>query len=251
MKKILLLAALTFGMMTAAAQQIAVTMQGGTVLPDGYTFTTNSINAPTGQLPTPNKLRFHVTNLTEEELMVGVKVISMSSNTNGNNVQLCYGVCLYQIQPGYIVTGGEVLAPGATSQSDEDHFISFTAGTDGQPVSYQLAFVRLTTNEDGDFIEQEMLQTLSYTYSATAGTDVAALQQMGISIKNTVVANTAVIMANDAAGMQLFSTTGALVKAGELVSGTNTVDLSSLSAGVYLAKFSAAGKTASARIIKN
>ena len=96
-----------------------------------------------------------------------------------------------------------------------------------------------------------MLQTLSYTYSATAGTDVAALQQMGISIKNTVVANTAVIMANDAAGMQLFSTTGALVKAGELVSGTNTVDLSSLSAGVYLAKFSAAGKTASARIIKN
>lgn len=251
MKKILLLAALTLGMMTAAAQQIAVTIQGGTVIPDGFNFTTNSINSPTGTMPTPNKLRFHVTNLTEEDMMVGVKVIGMSSNVTGGSVQLCYGVCLYEIQTGYIVTGGEVLSPGATSASDDDHFISFTAGSDGQPVNYQLAFIKLTANEDGDFIEQETLQSLTYTYSPTASTDTAALQQMGISIKNTVVANTAVITVNDAAAMELYSTTGAIVKTAQLVNGNNTVDLSPLSAGVYLAKFNAAGKTAAVRIIKN
>lgn len=251
MKRILLLVAFALTTLTATAQQIAVTIQGGTVIPDGYTFTTSSINAPTGQLPTPNKLRFHVTNLTEEDMIVGVKVISMSNNVTGSNVQLCYGVCLYQIEPGYIVTGGEVLSPGATSQSDEDHFISFTSGSDGQPVTYQLAFVKLTTNDDGEYIEQETFQSLTYTYSATAGTDNVALQQMGVSIVNTVASQATQIIAANNTAMQLYSTTGAIVKQAQLTNGNNTVDLSSLSAGVYLAKFSAEGKSAAARIIKN
>lgn len=251
MKKIALIATLLFGMLTATAQQIAVTMQGDIVIPDGYTFTTNSTNSPNGQLPTPNKLRFHVTNLTQQDMIVGIKVISMSNNVDGSNVQLCYGVCLYQIQPGYIVTDGSVLEAGATSASDDDHFINMNQGTDGQPVNYQLSFVKLTTNEDGDFIEQETLQTINYTYSGTAGTETAVLKQMGVEIKNTIVKNTVTIQTVSPVNVTFYNINGAMLKSIALTAGTNTLDTTSFANGVYTATFASGSKTASARIIKN
>ena len=251
MKKIALIATLLLGILTSTAQQIAVTTRGDVVLPDGYTFTTNSLNSPTGTQPTPTKLRFKVTNLTQEDMIVGIKVISMSNNVDGSNLQLCYGVCLLNIQPGNIITDGSVLAAGATSTSDDDHFINMNPGTDGQPVNYQLAFVKLTSNEDGDLTVQETLQTINYTYSATAGTETAVLKQMGVDIKNTVVKNTVTIQTVNPANVTFYNINGAIVKSLPLNAGINNVDTTSFANGVYTATFTSGSKTASARIIKN
>lgn len=252
MKKIILLATLVFGAFTATAQDIAVTMQGGLVIEDGYTFTTNSIASP-NQLSTPNKFRFHVTNLTQEEMKVGVKVLGISGNTNGGDVQLCFGVCLYSIQEGYIVSSGEAIPAGETTTSDEDHFISFTAGTDGQPVQYQFAFVKLETNEDNELIQVgEPLLHFNYTYQPTASVDgVNGLHQMGITVNNTVVNSNLGVNATEAAKLQIYSITGALVKSAVINSGSNNVDLSAFANGMYIAKFATAEKSGVVRIIKN
>lgn len=249
MKRFLLLAAITLRMMSAEAQQVEVTLRGN-IQENGYTFTTNSVAVPSATI-TPNKLRFSVTNISQEAMYVGAKLISMSSNVDGENLQYCFGsYCLPSVTPGLIIPYEEELAAGATTPSEDDHFINSNPGNDGNPVTYNLAIVKLIPNGEDGFTEGETLFTFNYVYSATAGVQ-NNLMQLGLSLENTVVKNTLAINSNDAGSMQLVAVTGAAVYNTNLVNGNNSVDLSSVASGVYFAKFTVGSKVATVKIIKN
>jgi Secretion system C-terminal sorting domain len=245
MKKIILAAALAFGSLLNA--QITVNIPGGT-LHDGDTYTTTSI-APVAQ-SAENKLRFVVVNNSEESLNVGVRVNSISDNTDGTNLQLCYNICVYSITEGQIVPDTPSffpLDPGASSEGD-NHFVNVNPGTGGNVV-YNLSFV---TVDDNNAVLTTPI-TFTYIYAPDAGlTDLNGLKQMGFNVSNTVVSSTLNIDATQTAKLQVFDINGKLVKAAAIVAGAQATDLSSLSTGVYFARFTTEqNKMAQIKIVKN
>lgn len=248
MKKIILLAALLLSGI-AQAQQISVSRPGGIQITDGQTITTNSI--ATGD-DAPNKIRFKVTNLTEETIQIGIKVLEISDNVDGTQLQLCFDACLDNIYEGLVIPNAFLLDPGATTPSNDDHMWNYNPGTGGD-VSYHLAFVKLEYNEETDaYTELEELLDFYYVYQPTAGvTSFSGLQQMGLSIESTVVKNSLNITATQSAALQLFDATGKLVKTATVKSGSQGVDVSALATGVYMAKFTVGNKAATVKVVKN
>jgi len=249
MKKIILLAALALGSFVNA-QQITVNTPGGGSLEEGEVYTTSSVANP--NLNEDNKLRFNITNNTEEDIYVKVKVTSIDGNEEGGSVQLCYWVCFYDIAVGTVVpdfTAGTEIAPGATTTSSEDHFISFYTGNGTDDVTYGLAFIKTDVNGT----ELETLVNFTYKYQPTAGVkDLAGLKNMGLSINNTVVKNALNIDATVNAAAQVYDINGRVVFTGNVVNGSNALNLSGLSTGVYTARFKTAdNKTAEIKLVKN
>jgi len=246
MKKIILMAGLFI--CGIAQAQITVTGHNGQVINNGYEFVTNVLTPQSAA-----ELPLHVTNTSDAPINLKLRIESMQ-NTNGQNVQFCFGSqCFFNINAGKVVPtnqgpDGMTLAPGASNGND-DHFWNFNPGTGGD-VSVTLSFVQFDSAgvQIGD-----PLVTFSYRYSPTAGTtDFTALQNMGISLKNTVVNNVLEMEASQSAKLELFSTTGQTVKTAEIKTGTQATDLSGLAAGVYFARFTnSENKSSQIRIVKN
>jgi hypothetical protein len=255
MKKIILFASLLFVSLTNAQQ--ATVRVNGTLIQDGYTFTTSSL-AGLSDVSQPNKLRFSVTNTGTEGIYVGAKLISKSTNAPAEGTQLCFGsLCLPNVTASTLVPYYDELPAGETTPSEDDHFINTIAGSDSNPVSYQIGIVKLSivVNEDGDqdVTELETLVTFNYVYQPTAGlNDLSALDRLGLSVQNTVVKNALNVTAAQNADLQIFDINGKAVKVAALKSGAQAVDLSALATGVYTARFTTGtNKVATLKIVKN
>lgn len=244
MKKIILSAILFISALVANAQQVEVTVQGGTVIEDGYTFTTSSLALPSSSI-TPNKLKFNVKNLTEGEMYVGAKLVSMSSNSTGQNTQLCFGsLCIPNVAVGTVVPQYEALEAGATTPSDDDHFINSNAATDGGAITFQIAIVKLNMDQETmEYTEGETFLTFNYVYQPTAGTsDFDKIKAAGISLNSTVVASNISFTATTAGTLNVFDMSGKKVRTAAFASGSQSIETSSLSAGIYTAQFTTSEK---------
>lgn len=248
MKKIIF-AAVLFAASFANAQ-ISVEGNNGVQITDGYEYVTNQLG-----LEGEARLKILVTNNSEDEtIRLKLKLVSME-NANGNNefIQFCFdSQCYIGVETGSTVpsaTGGAILAPGGRNNAS-DHFANAFAGdTPGQQVVYNLAIIEVSATGQ----ELGTLLTFSYTYKPTAGlSDFASLQQMGITINNTIVKNTLEVMANQDAKLEVININGQSVKNATIVSGSQSIDLSGLSSAVYFAKFTnSENKTSQIRIVKN
>ncbi len=244
MKKIILMGAvLVSSMMTA---QITVTGNDGEAINNGDVYMTTTLTPQA-----TSQLELHVTNDSPNTMRLQLRVDSMI-NTFGESVQFCFGdLCFFDVEPGKVVPpAGKVLAPGA-SNNDEDHFWNYYAGANaGENVGFVLSFIEI---DDAGNIIGDPLLTFGYTYSPTGGTnDLNGLTNMGINVKNTLVKNTLDIDATIAANLEVLDVNGKLVKGVALSNGANAADLSSLNAGVYIARFTTSeNKISQIRIIKN
>ncbi len=101
--------------------------------------------------------------------------------------------------------------------------------------------------------EGDPIITFTYKYDRTASiTDFASLERMGIMLNNTIVKNTFDITATVNAKLEVYSVSGQSVKKVTIANGTQAIDLSSLSTGVYFAKFATEeNKTSQIKIVKN
>jgi Secretion system C-terminal sorting domain len=246
MKKFILMAGIL--LCGIAQAQISVTGNNGQVIEDGYVYTTHS-------LLTQGKLNLHVTNTSEEPINLRLRIESMEGTTGQQTVQFCFGQqCYTNITVGKVVPNdamhpnGLTLEPGA-SNSNEDHFWNFDPGN-GSPIVVDLAFVQYDDNgtQIGD-----PLVSFTFRYEPTAGmSDFSALQNMGITLKNTVVNSQLELAASQNAKMEVYNMAGQLVKSEAITQGSYSADLSGLSAAVYIARFTnEENKSSQIRIVKN
>jgi len=253
MKKIILLAGLLITGFAQAQDLINVTTYGDAPIQEGQVFTYNILFSNAN--PHDGNLPIDVENISNETLNLKLRIDSMV-NANGNEdyVSFCFHTsCYYSVTAGSIVPAagtGLVLAPGESSTTN-NHFANSWAGdTPGQPVIYNISIVRV---DDNGTVIGDPLRSFTYKYAPTMGTsDFASLQKLGINVNNTEVNNQMTVTASQKANVAVYSATGQLVKSIAINEGTQSIDLSGLSAAVYVAKFTTENnQTSSIRIVKN
>lgn len=251
MKKIILLAGLLFCGLAQA--QIVITTNNGAELTENFQFLTSSLSSAA-----QNSLQIHVQNNTANPIKIKMKLLEFENAAqNGADPEMqyigfCFGeICYYEVAEGNTVPNptGYTIAAGS-SNTEGDHFISTYPGDDPTlPVQYNLQLIEV--NDAGEQIN--VLRNFSYRYEPTASVDdLAGLQNMGITVKNTVVSSMLELDSAHNATLQLFDITGKLVKGATVTEGVQAIDLSALNAAVYIAKFTTTeNKTAQIRIVKN
>ena len=247
MKKIILFAGLLVSSLVSA-QQITV-VNDGVEIEEGQIFTFGHLHSDENHA----EIGLKITNISGTTINLKLRSDMITNNSNGDNIQFCLGdQCHINVTPGGTVpsfTSGMVLADGA-SNSDQDHFFSYDPGdVTGQPVVYNLSIIKV--DDSGNYIET--LRTFTYNYQPTMSTeDFASLKNMGITVNNTVVKDLFNIDANINANMKVYNLNGQLVKGSEVKTGSQSFDLSALSTGIYIARFTTEeNKTSQIRIVKN
>ena len=246
MKKIILLAGLLLSSFFTQAQVITATADGAPIS-EGQTFTVNSLTESEATLS------LVATNISDAPIYLKLKVNSIV-NANGQDVQFCFGgLCYFSVREGSTVPSNtylanNVIAPGATNNA-ADHFFNENAGiVVGEDVVYNLSFIKVSA----EGAELGTLLTFNYKYSPTAGiTNLSVLQNMGITVNNTVVKNDISVYANYNANLEIINVSGQIVKTVGIKTGSQQANLSALSAGVYIARFTANGKSSQIRLVKN
>lgn len=239
-------------LLTAYAQAQIIELRGknNEVIEDGDTYITEELGG-SGEAVLPLKVR----NLTGETIYVKLKMVSTENadNMTDDVMQFCFGtMCFTEVFEGDVVPtdieSAEIVPLGQNPEGDK--FVNGYAGdTAGAPVVYNMALVQYNAdNTPGD-----TLITFSYIYDTTAGVnDIEGLQNLGISVKNTIVNTTLELDAAYKATLQLFDINGKLVKTMAVAEGIQALDLSGLTTSVYIARFVTEGnKTANIRIVKN
>jgi len=253
MKKILLFAGLLFASFAQAqTPDYSVTTDGGVEIAEGHEFLFNELSE---NLESPiAKVHILITNNTAATHKFGIRVNDYTNNLLGDDgkaqdIQLCvFGTCYPQITEKVYPTNGAEIEPGQTNVAD-DHFLNGHSGdTAGQDVTYSFSVVLMD-----DVQNPVVIRNFSYRYAPTASiNDFNSLQNMGITVNNTVVKNTLNITANVNAKLEVYSVSGQSVKKSAIANGSQAIDLSGLSAGVYIAKFATEeNKIAQIRIVKN
>ena len=249
MKKIILMAGLLLTSLTQAQSLISVIGNDDQEITEGYVYTSHELGSEG-----VSKLSIVATNLTEESIRLKLKLESMVNATgNTENVQFCFAEnCYFSVSEGNTVPpapGGVVIAPGA-SNNRNDHFSNNYAGdVPGQDVVYNLSIIQVDAN--GGVIGEPLLH-FQYKYSPTAGLkDYTALQNMGITVTNTLVKNVLNVQSNNDAKLEILNINGQLIKTVTIKNGAQQADLSSLSAAVYFARFTVGSASSQIKIIKN
>ncbi len=247
MKKIILFAGLLVSSLVSA--QITATGNGAPIT-DGQVLTFTDLAF---EDETAAKLNIIVTNGTTETINTRLRMESIE-NADGTEVQFCFGVqCHYNVTAGGVVPAGVnyvTLEPGASSDN-QGHFLNNNAGINTtQPVEYVISVILV--DENGTTIGEPVL-TFTYKYEPEMSTeDFTSLKNLGITVNNTVIKDLFNVDANVNAGMKVYNLNGQLVKNSEVKTGSQSFDLSALSTGIYIARFTTEeNKTSQIRIVKN
>lgn len=249
MKKIILATALFLTALTQA--QVVEVYNGEQKLVDGQSYPYTVLNGSEGEAA---KLHLRVYNVSESPINIKLKMISIENNSEGKNVQFCFGQqCYFSAPVGQVAPPGNTgtaLAAGGASDLQDYFFNNYAGDIQGQAVKYKLGIIKI----DGTGAQVgEPLITFTYVYDATAGlSDFALLQKMGISLNSTIIKNTLDINATQNGTVELININGQSVKKTAIVSGSQSVDVSGTASGIYFAKFTnAENKTAQIKIVKN
>ena len=247
MKKIIIFAGLLVSSLVSA--QITATGNGDTI-EDGDVFTFTELGGVNEEEAILNLV---VTNNTEAAIKTRLRMESIT-NADGTEVQFCFGIqCHYDVTEGGVVPAGVSsvdLAPGESSNED-GHFLNNNSGINNtQPVEYVISVIQV--DENGAIIGEPVV-TFTYKYQPEMSLeDFTNLQNMGITVNNTLVKDLFNINSNVNAALQVYSLNGQLVKNADVKTGAQSFDLSVLNTGVYIARFTTEeNKTSQIRIVKN
>ncbi len=240
MKRILPFAFLFIGISSYA--QISLSRHNGTPIIDGQVVAFNTIAFPAAEMD------FYVRNLSATT-STNVKISCESLvNNDGTGFELCFGnECLSFVEQGEVYPSTPVvLAPNGIN-GNFDHFLNTTAGSGIQDYVFRFYQINGSGNEVGNSI------TMTYRYDVNLSIDdINQLETSGVIVKSTLVANELSLDVLKPSQMTIFDMTGKLVNNTNLGYGIQTVDVSNLSSGVYVLKFtSVEGKVSIKKVIKN
>lgn len=229
---------------SAIHSQISLSRLNGDPIIDGQVVAFNTIDYPASEMD------FHVRNLSVTTT-TNVKVTCEALvNNDGSGFELCFGnECLAFVELGETYPStAVVLAPNGIN-GNFDHFLNTNAGSGTYPKDYVFRFFQV--NGTGNEVSNSI--TTTYRYDPTLSVDdINQLQTSGVIVKSTSVKNDLLLDVLKPNHMSVFDINGRLVNSTKLLYGLQTVDVSNLSSGVYILKFtSEEGTVATKKIIKN
>jgi hypothetical protein len=242
MKKILPFAFLFIGISTQA--QIALSRHNNTPITDGQIVAFNTFGYPDAEMD------FYVRNLsTTTSTNVKISCEALINN-DGTGFELCFGnECLSFVEQGEVYPSIPViLAPNGVN-GNFDHLLNTNAGSGTFPKDYVFRFYQI----NGSGVEFSNSITMTYRYDPTLSLDeINQLETSGVIVKSTIVDNELSLDVLKPNQMTMFDITGKLVNITKLEYGIQTVDVSNLSSGVYVLKFtSVEGNVSTKKIIKS
>ncbi|MEZ4837856.1 T9SS type A sorting domain-containing protein [Flavobacterium sp.] len=235
MKKITISILFSFVFLNAFSQ-FSFKKSDGTPITDGTILTYG---------PGDNYLNFRVQNTSNQDLDIKVKCTSLV-NTNGTQFELCYGgscydsVALNGVYPEY----ENPLSPGQSNPAQGDHFVNFNAGN-GEIMELHFSLYPLGFENNAiNFV---------YRFDPFLGVEsFDALSSIGINIDNTSIKSDFNFNTTQNGNLAIYNLNGQSVSNFQFSEGVQTVNLSSLSSAIYIAKFTTLeGKSSSIKLIKN
>lgn len=247
MKKIII--AIAFFYSALSFSQMTMKKLDGTPILNGDILTFTSLGDPDTASPSePAYLGLKIYNSSASNINVKMKLISMS-NADGNNLQFCIDpICVGTITVGnsYPSTGNSVV-PANGQNGNFDHFVNNNPGNGTANVEYVMKFYMV--NGFGAEIGNSI--TFTYRYSPNLSVLTNTLENAGINVKSTVVKSQVEFDANSNGTAELYDINGRMITSVNYNTGYNYVDVSNLSAAVYIMNFTnAEGKKAALKIIK-
>lgn len=178
------------------------------------------------------KLKFLTYNDSASDMFVRVECEGLT-NTDGFDMELCYGSCYTGIVTflGYPLDNPIYVAPGSHQGILADYF----SNTDGDSDLVEYNFRFYQTDIDGFEIDGTSFR-FSYRYDGTMA--VSDVNSIAIAEVNpTLVKNFTNVTLKENAAVQVLNMEGKSVKSLKMNSGVSQLDLSGLSAGIYVIQF--------------
>ena len=243
--KLLVLSVL--GSITLANAQYTVTDDNGVVLNDGDVIEYGTLAYPDASYD------FFVTNDNPtDEIYTRVQLVSATNNSDATFEQLCYGdLCYFDVEMLQFVppmNASPVAIPVGRTTGMGNHFYNNDPGNSADPVDFVFSF-RQYQDADGTV---EIGTPLTFTYRYNPSLGVETNNSINLTIQSTVVSDQLVLTVNEPVQMWLYDLQGKLVKRAAFESGNQVVNVSDLSAQIYIAQFenTEGGKMATKILIK-
>ncbi len=229
----------------SAFAQFTVSRTDGTPVNNGQTLTFNSI------VYAQSSLALKINNTSMGAINLRMMCQSMT-NTDGQLMEVCFGPDCYattsvnQIFPA-INVGPVNIALGSVDTSS--HFFNNDIGiSTTTPVDY--VFKIYQVNGLGAQIGTPFIFTYRYDASLSINTN-NLLNAKSVNLKSTTVENNLDIEVNLRSEFTIYDLNGKLVLANKLENGVQSIDISNLSSGLYLIKFTdSKGDASSLKFIK-
>jgi Secretion system C-terminal sorting domain len=195
-------------------------------------------------------LGLKISNSSNQDITIKIKVVSIE-NSDASNLQLCISpICVPGLVVGNSYPEDGSIIPANGRNGNFDHFINMNSGISiGQNVNYvfKLYIVNSNNVEIGNSI------TFTYRYSPNLATATFnELNAVGIQVKNTIATTSLNFVAVAPVTTTIYDVNGRVVASANTGSGNQSIDVSNLSAGIYIAQFTTLeGKKATVKFVKN
>ncbi|MFZ4106172.1 T9SS type A sorting domain-containing protein [Flavobacterium sp.] len=243
MKKILLSVIVILAFSISAVAQFTVSKANGTPLTNGQILTFNSI------VYAQSSLALKITNTAPNPINLKITCQSMT-NTNGQMMEVCFGPdCYGTTAVGDVFpSSGSVNIPTGGVDSSCHLYNSDQGISTSVPLDY--VFKIYQVDDLGAQIGTPFIFT--YRYDATlSNTIVVGQNSKSVIIKSTTVNNNLDLEVNSKSDFSIYDLSGRLVLENNLDYGTQTIDVSNLTFGLYLINFvNENGDTSSVKFIK-
>lgn len=178
---------------------------------------------------------FFVTNDNPTETIYSRLEFVDAINADGSMFEICYaGQCYTDIPIGFtapLTPNVLPIAPGESTPGG-DHILNGDPGDGVYMIDYICAFHQY---EADGVTEIGTPLTFTYRYNPTLGVNENSIVKL--KVQSTVISNQMVLEVNEPVSMFVYDLTGRVVKQGNFETGRQEVNMSDLSAQVYILKF--------------
>jgi len=224
MKHTLLFLMLVMASFSLSAQYIVQDLDGNPI-EDGDVISFGTVLAPDAFI------KFKVTNQGATAINTRIEFVS-ASNADGSQFELCYGLCYTGLTIGESYPPGSdfiVIEPGM-STGQGNHFYNADAGDGTQIIDYVFRFYE--TDGSGTDIGNSL--TFTYRYDPVLGVND---NQLKIAVASTVISGELAIDVQEDLALAVYDLNGRVVKNIQLEAGQRSINMSDLSAQMYMLHF--------------
>ncbi|RMA57739.1 T9SS type A sorting domain-containing protein [Ulvibacter antarcticus] len=226
MKQKLLLLSVLFASFSMLAQSYTVVDGDGGAILDGHEVTYGVLTYPEASLD------FFVTNTTSAEIYMRIELES-AVNADGTGFELCFGECLSNLSIGQSVPAAPefIAIPVGGTTPQGNHFYNSFAGNGSDVLEYNFRFY--LSDAAGNDIGEEL--RLTYYYDPLLSLN--DFEALDVNIFNTTITNELTVDVAEDVNLKVYDLQGRIVKNENLNAGRTSINMSDLSAQMYILQF--------------